>query len=105
MCQDNTLWRKKLTMETILYNGVFYTLDEAYQSCSAMAIKNGVIIALGSDEEILQLKSEETNLINLEECDLLYGATMQQKGVTKLVSVKLKDAIDLNKLYNKVVSS
>ena len=31
----------------------------------------------------------------MEECDLLYGETMQQKGVTKLVSVKLKDAIDL----------
>jgi chromosome segregation protein len=31
----------------------------------------------------------------MEECDLLYGATMQQKGVTKLVSVKLKDAIVL----------
>ena len=31
----------------------------------------------------------------MEECDLLYGATMQQKGVTKLVSVRLKDAIDL----------
>lgn len=34
----------------------------------------------------------------MEECDLLYGATMQQKGVTKLVSVKLKDAIDLAKI-------
>lgn len=31
----------------------------------------------------------------MEECDLLYGATMQQKGVTKLVSVKLEEAIDL----------
>ena len=31
----------------------------------------------------------------MEECDLLYGATMQKKGVTKLVSVKIKDAIDL----------
>ena len=31
----------------------------------------------------------------MAECDLLYGATMQQKGVTKLVSVKLKDAIDM----------
>lgn len=31
----------------------------------------------------------------MEECDLLYGATMQQKGVTKLVSVKLEEAIGL----------
>lgn len=34
----------------------------------------------------------------MEECDLLYGATMQQKGVTKLVSVKLEEAIDLSDL-------
>lgn len=32
----------------------------------------------------------------MEECDLLYGATMQQKGVTKLVSVKLEEAVDLS---------
>lgn len=32
----------------------------------------------------------------MEECDTLYGATMQQKGVTKLVSVKLEEAIDLS---------
>ncbi len=31
----------------------------------------------------------------MEECDVLYGATMQQKGVTKLVSVKLEEAKDL----------
>ncbi len=32
----------------------------------------------------------------MEECDLLYGATMQQKGVTKLVSVKLEEAVDFS---------
>ncbi len=32
----------------------------------------------------------------MEECDLVYGATMQQKGVTKLVSVKLEDAVDFS---------
>ncbi|WP_249030491.1 AAA family ATPase [Tannockella kyphosi] len=31
----------------------------------------------------------------MQECDVLYGATMQQKGVTKLVSVKIDEAIDL----------
>jgi chromosome segregation protein len=32
----------------------------------------------------------------MAECDLLYGATMQQKGVTKLVSVQLKEAVGTN---------
>ncbi len=32
----------------------------------------------------------------MEQCDVLYGATMQQKGVTKLVSVLLEDAIKEN---------
>ena len=27
----------------------------------------------------------------MEQCDILYGATMQQKGVTKLISVKFED--------------
>jgi len=31
----------------------------------------------------------------MAECDLLYGATMQQKGVTKLVSVKLETAAEM----------
>ena len=30
----------------------------------------------------------------MEQCDVLYGATMQQKGVTKLVSVMLEDALE-----------
>lgn len=30
----------------------------------------------------------------MEQCDILYGATMQQKGVTKLISVKFEDIKD-----------
>lgn len=31
----------------------------------------------------------------MEQCDALYGATMQEKGVTRLISVQLEDAKDL----------
>lgn len=31
----------------------------------------------------------------MEECDALYGATMQESGVTRLVSVKLQDAVEM----------
>lgn len=84
-------------MDTILYNGVFYTLDEAYKSCSAMAIKNGVIIAMGGDEEILQLKTDKTNLINLEGKFVLPGfidshmhflGVAQQADLVDLTTVK-----------------
>jgi len=31
----------------------------------------------------------------MEECDALYGATMQESGVTRLVSVRLQDAVEM----------
>lgn len=43
-------------MDTIFYNGIIHTLDKAYPEVSALAIKDGVILRLGSDEEILALK-------------------------------------------------
>lgn len=46
--------------------------------------------------------SEKTQFIvvthrpgTMEQCDALYGATMQESGVTRLVSVQLQDAMDL----------
>ena len=53
-------------MDTIFYNGVIRTLDQAYPQVSAMAIKDGVILRLGSDEEILALKKPETRLVDLK---------------------------------------
>ncbi len=53
-------------MDTIFYNGTIRTLDRAYPKVSAMAIKDGVILRLGSDEEILALKSEKTRLVDLK---------------------------------------
>lgn len=46
--------------------------------------------------------SEKTQFIvvthrpgTMEQCDALYGATMQESGITRLVSVQLQDAMDL----------
>ena len=53
-------------MDTIFYNGIIHTLDKAYPEVSALAIKDGVILRLGSDEEILALKDPQTRLIDLQ---------------------------------------
>ena len=52
-------------MDTIFYNGVIKTLDSAWPQVSAMAVKDGVVIALGSDEEMLALAGEETKKVDL----------------------------------------
>ena len=51
-------------MDTILYNGKFYTGEKSYEACSAVAVKNGVIVAMGEDHEILGLASDKTEKIN-----------------------------------------
>ena len=53
-------------MDTILFNGDFYSLDEMYKNCTAVAIKNGIIIRMGNDEEILALAEKDTKVIDLE---------------------------------------
>ena len=52
-------------MDTIFYNGTIYTQDQAYPTCSAIAVKNGVITALGTDEEVLALATSQTEKIDL----------------------------------------
>jgi len=38
----------------ILYNACIYTLDKKNPNCSAIAMENGIIVALGEDERILK---------------------------------------------------
>ncbi len=52
--------------ETILYNGKFYTVDEAQPWAEAVAIRQGEIIAVGDSEAILKLQGEGTELVDLE---------------------------------------
>jgi hypothetical protein len=53
-------------MDKILFNGNIYTLDERNSKVEALAIENGRIKALGSNEEIKKLKKEKTEIIDLK---------------------------------------
>ena len=39
-------------VDTVVFNGVIYTVDSSFSTAQAMAIKDGVIVALGTDAEI-----------------------------------------------------
>lgn len=53
-------------MDTILYNGRIRTLDKACLEAEAVAIKNGIVAMVGSNEDILPLADARTNKIDLE---------------------------------------
>jgi len=52
-------------MDLILVNGNFYTMDNSNKKAQAVAIKDRVIKAVGTDAEILALKSDNTEIIDL----------------------------------------
>ena len=53
-------------MNTIFYNGKCFSQDNSYPYCSALAVKNDVIIAMGNDDEILSLTTPKTYIIDLQ---------------------------------------
>lgn len=53
-------------MDLIFYNGKLATMDNEKTICQALAIEGDRIVAVGSDEEILAMKGEDTELVDLE---------------------------------------
>lgn len=57
---------KKQNADSILMNGDFYTVSNDYEGVTAIAIKSGKILDLGSSEEMMQYASKETEIIDLQ---------------------------------------
>lgn len=58
-------FQPKETADMILRNGEIATVDEAGRIVSAVAIKDGKFIAVGSDEEIVQHQGAQTQVIDV----------------------------------------
>lgn len=82
-------------MDTIFYHGNFYTGDQFVPHCQAIAVKNGVILALGQDKDILPLASDTTKCIDLQGKFVLPGFTDSHMHL--LFYAQLADMADLSK--------
>jgi predicted amidohydrolase YtcJ len=51
--------------DLIVFDAKIVTVDEDFAIHEAMAVKDGRIVAVGSDEQILRLKTDETQLLDL----------------------------------------
>ncbi|MCK4314442.1 MAG: amidohydrolase family protein, partial [Anaerolineae bacterium] len=61
--------------ELFLVNGSFHTQDPVYPQATAVAIRDGRVWAVGSDEEIRALARPGAQMIDLEGCRVLPGLT------------------------------
>ena len=61
--------------DLILINGNIHTMNENKDSVQALAIKNGKIVALGKNQDIMNLNTENTKVIDLEGKQVLPGFT------------------------------
>lgn len=91
-------------MDTIFYNGVIRTLDKAYPKVSAMAIKDGVILRMGTDEEVLPLAGPETRKVDLQGRLVLPGFSDTHLHILFYATFKRRIDLVNTKTYAEVVS-
>ncbi len=59
--------------DLILHHGKIVTVDEGFTVTQAMAVKDGVILRVGTDRDVLELKGPQTELLDLGENMVLPG--------------------------------
>lgn len=60
-------------MDAIFYNGIIHTMDKAVPKAEAVAVKDGIIIRVGSNEDVLKLRTESTAMYDLDGKTMLPG--------------------------------
>ena len=86
--------------DLILYNANIHTMNKKKPKAQAIAIKNNKVAAVGSNAEILKLKTSRTRVIDLKDKTVLpgfvdchvhmwsYARTLEQIGLRDVVSMK-----------------
>ncbi len=62
-----------ITPDLIFYNGTVITIEEDQPLAQALAVQNDTIVAVGSNEDILAMEGESTQLCNLNGRTLIPG--------------------------------
>ncbi|MHA1257159.1 MAG: amidohydrolase, partial [Promethearchaeota archaeon] len=82
----------------IIFIGNIITVDDSNPTVEALAVKNGKIVAVGSQEAVLQWKGEGTEIIDLEDKTLMPGFIEPHSH--PIMSALLYDFIDVSGFNN-----
>lgn len=67
----STAWAQ--TADTIYHNGSILTIDDAHPKAEAVAVKDGKILAVGTNAEVLKFKGDATRIIDVTGKTVLPG--------------------------------
>jgi hypothetical protein len=102
-----TLAQPPAAAELVLFHGRILTVDAADSTAEALAIRDGKIIAIGSDRDILRLAGPATRRIDLKGRTATPGlidshAHIADAGVEELYHVSLGDASSVVEIVRRV---
>ena len=84
----------KLNSNIIFLGGDILTVDEGNRSAEALAIKNGVITAIGKYDDVLQQKVPETRIVDLSGKTLMPGLVEPHSHI--MLSAFFYDFVDVS---------
>ena len=92
--------------DLIIYNGDIYTVDSAFTKCSAVAVKDGIIMATGTDDEILNTW-RSARMVDLEGKPMYPGFNDAHAHITGLglglMRVDLRGAKSFDEIIERLV--
>ncbi|MEN8121568.1 MAG: amidohydrolase [Bacteroidota bacterium] len=98
--------KEREVADTIIINSKIWTGNPDHKFAEAFAVKGDTILAIGSDEEILELKSDKTKVIDLEGKFVTPGFIDSHlhflTGGFNLSSVQLRDASTPEELKKRI---
>lgn len=101
-----TACAEKPLADTIFYNGTVYTADQDSSVVEAFAIRDNKIIARGTDEEMMQWKSDKTEMVDLEGKTVIPGLIESHAHImgvgTNLMELDLLDTQSYDEVIERV---
>jgi predicted amidohydrolase YtcJ len=100
---------RELAPDLIVHNGAIHTLFDGMPQCSALACKDGRVVALGSDAEVLALAGPQTELLDVSGRTVVPGFNdahnhMLELGL-KLGRIGLDDCSSIAEMVERVRSA
>jgi len=90
------MFLQALMPDLVLINGNVLTVDDDFSITEAVAVKNGRILAVGTNSEIQTLIGEATKILDLKGKTMLPGIIDSHLHLTSLATVKPPLSIDVS---------